>query len=130
MIEYLNNLMSDFIFTYPEFENIKRSVGITSVLSKRNNLADLPLLLIDNISYSSTDSLNNNIGELTYDLAYINLDTKRNGYKELEDSFIGKFNTFICENKNEISINDIEFSMDDNDIYGVTYTLTSIYELK
>lgn len=127
-VRYLRGLMDDFISMYPEFGKIKNSVGITEDISEKLNVNSLPLLLIENIDFSSYSDYNNNNGKLTFELMYMFRNTNSNGYIDIETKFCDKFYEFL-KTKNELSIVGLNYNMAEKQIYGVTYKLQSIHTL-
>lgn len=128
MITYIKNIIDEFIELNPEFKKATIAIGNTEDLEKLN-LNDLPLLFVEQISYTPSNDYNNLIGNLNFELSFIDQNTKKNGYEELETYFTKKFNIFL-RSKNELNISgSIEYFQSDKYIYGITYKLSAIFEL-
>ena len=126
-IQYLKDLLAEFIIAYPEFAKIKSSVGLTHILNKKLNQSDLPLILIEEINVS-VDAYNvSTEGELTFQLAYTDMDSKENGYVNLDLDFTNKFISFLCSNRNEINIENVSYFVVEDMQYAVAFELTTIY---
>jgi len=124
---YLEQLIIDFKVDYPEFDKIKTSVGLTQALENRKNFADLPAMIIEDINFSSDNDLLEVSGDLTYNIYYVDVDKHKNGYVRLEEEFLNKMAAFIKSKKNEIRIENIEFTLsetDDNE-FSVILSLSS-----
>lgn len=128
-IVYLNDLLNRFKISYQEFNKVKTSVGFTPTLMNINNLNDLPLVLIEDIEYNNDASLViMNGGKLTFNLLYLDHITYDNGYDLLESNFLVKFNDFLLNQNNEITINSIKYNTDEENRYALTYNLSSYIE--
>jgi len=125
--QYLKDLLQDFKDKNPEFNKIKTSVGLTQTLENRKNFADLPLILIENINFSSDDLLT---GTLSFDIMYFDIDKKYNGYEKLEQDFLEKFINYIKNYVCEINITNIEFEISDTDNeFGVIVSCDTVYTI-
>lgn len=128
-IVYLNNLIEELKVSYPEFVKIKTSVGFSPTLMTLNNMNDLPLILIEDIEYNNDASLViMNGGKLTFNLLYLDHITEDNGYNILESNFLIKFNNFLLNLKNDITINNIKYNTDEENRYALTYNLSTFIE--
>lgn len=128
-IEYLEKLIQDFKIEYPDNFNITTSVGFNPRLTNINNMNDLPLILIEDIEYNNDASLViMNGGKLNFNLLYLDHITDENGYNLLEQNFLKKFNNFLLNKKNEITINNIKYNTDEENRYALTYNLSSYIE--
>lgn len=128
-IEYLEKLIQDFKIEYPSDFNITTSVGFNPRLTNINNMNDLPLILIEDIEYNNDASLViMNGGKLNFNLLYLDHLTDENGYNLLEQNFLKKFNNFLLNKRNEITINNIKYNTDEENRYALTYNLSSYIE--
>jgi len=126
-IQYLKDLLEEFILEYPEFSKIKRSVGITTALKENKNLNDIPLILIEDINVEISNFNLTTEGLLEFNLFYLDIDSKENGYIDLDTIFTNKFIEFICNSNKEITLKNISYFSEEDMIYAVQLELNTYY---
>ena len=121
--KYLKDLIDEFLDIYNYKYNVK--IGFDKTIIDFKNLNNFPLIVVEDIKMNLDPNYIGKInGSLDFSVMFFIYSSNENGYSEIEETFIVDFNTFLLT-KNEITINDLLFDTDNDNVYLVNYSLTN-----